>query len=216
MKIASTNASEVFKTLIWTVDLAPETYKPLNKNLKKAIEAESAVREPVPSGSNWQTDVDFHRKPAFAELVDFINNSAKGAFDFLEIKYNAFTITGCWANIAPQGTKHRVHNHPNNYLSGVYYVQAPEGGDSIEFIDPRPQANIINPDVKRKNPYNSSVLNLETKEGRLVMFHSYLLHSVPVNQGKRDRISIAFDIMFPNFTESMSSPKFHGNAHAKA
>ena len=216
MKIASTNANEVFRTLIWTVDLAPEAYKPLNQTLKKAIEAESAVRETVPRGSNWQTDVNFHRQPAFAELVDFINNSAKGAFDFLEIKYDTFAITGCWGNIAPPGTKHRVHNHPNNYLSGVYYVQAPEGGDSIEFIDPRPQANIINPDVKRKNPYNTSVLNLEAKEGRLVMFHSYLLHSVPVNQGKRDRISIAFDIMFPNFTESMSSPKFHGNAHAKA
>ena len=216
MKIAGTNANEVFRTLIWTVDLAPETYRPLNKKLKKAIEAESAVRETQRLGSNWQTDVDFHRKPAFAELVNFINNSAKGAFDFLEIKYNTFTITGCWANIAPRGTKHRVHNHPNNYLSGVYYVQAPEGGDSIEFFDPRPQANIINPDVKRKNPYNTSELNLEAKEGRLVMFHSYILHSVPVNQGKRDRISIAFDIMFPNFTESMSSPKFHGNAHAKA
>ena len=88
--------------------------------MKKAIEAESAVHELVPLGSNWQTDVDFHRKPAFDELVDFINNSAKGALDFLEINYNAFTITGCWANIAPQGTKHRVHNHPNNYLSGVY------------------------------------------------------------------------------------------------
>lgn len=215
MKIASMNANEVFRTLIWTVDLAPETYNPLNKNLKKAIEAESAVRESVPLGSNWQTDVDLHRKPAFTELVDFINKSAKGAFDFLEIKYDGFTITGCWANIAPQGTKHRVHNHPNNYLSGVYYVQAPEGGDSIEFIDPRPQANIINPDVKRKNLYNSGVLNLEAKEGRLVMFHSYILHSVPVNLGKRDRISIAFDIMFPNFTESMSAPKFHGNARAK-
>jgi uncharacterized protein (TIGR02466 family) len=215
VKIASMNANEVFRTLIWTVDLAPETHKPLNKKLKQAIEAESAVRESVPLGSNWQTDVDLHRKPAFAEAVDFFNKSAKGAFDFLEIKYDDFIITGCWANIAPRGTKHRVHNHPNNYLSGVYYVQAPEGGDSIEFIDPRPQANIINPDIIRKNHYNSGVLNLEAKAGRLVMFHSYLLHSVPVNLGKRDRISIAFDIMFPRFTEAMSAPKFHGNARAK-
>ena len=31
-------------------------------------------------------------------------------------------ITGCWANINPPAAYHPTHNHPNNYLSGVYYV----------------------------------------------------------------------------------------------
>jgi hypothetical protein len=34
-------------------------------------------------------------------------------------------ITGCWANVNPPGSYHPTHNHPNNFLSGVYYVDIP-------------------------------------------------------------------------------------------
>jgi Putative 2OG-Fe(II) oxygenase len=39
------------------------------------------------------------------------------------------------------GTK--AHMHPNNCLSGVYYVQTQEGADSITFMDPRSRAFVI-------------------------------------------------------------------------
>ena len=45
------------------------------------------------------------------------------------------------------GAGHRMHSHPNNFLSGVYYVQTHEGADSINFHDPRPQTGIIRPPV---------------------------------------------------------------------
>ena len=47
-------------------------------------------------------------------------------------------ITGCWANINPPSAYHPTHNHPNNYLSGVYYVAVPETGTHLIFQDPRP------------------------------------------------------------------------------
>lgn len=211
--IESMRVNEVFRTVIWTVDLKPEAYQPLNESLRAAIREQTRRRDKVPAGSNWQSHTDLHRLPAFQPLVEHIRKSAKGAFEFLEIRFDEFEISGCWANIAPRGTKHSTHNHPNNYLSGVYYVQVPKGGDAIEFLDPRPQASIIAPDVIRPNPYNGNTVTVEAKEGRLVMFHAYLMHAVPVNQGRQDRISIAYNIMFPRFGETMGPPKFKGNAH---
>ena len=37
------------------------------------------------------------------------------------------------------GAAHGLHSHPNNFLSGVYYVRVPSGGDTINFHDPRSQ-----------------------------------------------------------------------------
>ncbi len=45
------------------------------------------------------------------------------------------------------GAGHGMHSHPNNFRSGVYYVQTHEGADSINFHDPRPQTGIIRPPV---------------------------------------------------------------------
>ena len=36
----------------------------------------------------------------------------------------------------PPGAYHPVHHHPNNYLSGVYYVRIPPPGSLIIFPGP--------------------------------------------------------------------------------
>ncbi|MGH8628692.1 MAG: putative 2OG-Fe(II) oxygenase [Gammaproteobacteria bacterium] len=43
----------------------------------------------------------------------------------------AKSATGCWANVNGIGASHGVHTHPNNFLSGVYYVQTQAGADTI-------------------------------------------------------------------------------------
>ena len=40
----------------------------------------------------------------------------------------------------------------------------------------------------------------------LLLFPSYLQHSVDANTSDRERISISFNIMFSNFTQEMSQP----------
>ena len=45
------------------------------------------------------------------------------------------------------GAGHGIHQHPNNFLSGVYYVRTPEDADTINFHDPRSQTSILRPPV---------------------------------------------------------------------
>ena len=40
-------------------------------------------------------------------------------------------ITGCWANINASGASHAIHSHPNNFLSGKYYISTHPGADSV-------------------------------------------------------------------------------------
>jgi len=47
---------------------------------------------------------------------------------------------------------------------------------------------------------------VRVKNGTLLIFPSYLQHSVDANTGEEERISISFNIMFTSFTDNMSKP----------
>jgi len=42
--------------------------------------------------------------------------------------------------------------------------------------------------------------------GTLLMFPSYLEHSVDANVNAEERISVSFNVMFSSFTENLSKP----------
>ncbi|MEM7223063.1 MAG: 2OG-Fe(II) oxygenase family protein [Pseudomonadota bacterium] len=205
-----TAAWPLFPTHVWVHDLKPEDSGPMNQRLLQAIERILTPRPPIGPGQSWQTDPDLHRHEDFAELMPYVNQAAQSTLEFLQVEYESFQLTGCWANINPSGTPHAGHSHPNNFLSGVYYVHCPAGGDTISFHDPRPQTNIIAPRVLKHTNENTSPINLPAKEGRLLVFPAWFRHSVLPNKGQGDRISISFNVMFSSFAETISPPKWQG------
>ena len=127
-----------FPRLCGCVDLAAAEAVAFNARLKAEIEKIISPRPKVPSGSNWQTPQDLHTRPAFADFTRLVEIVARSVAQYLQVEQYPMMITGCWANINPPGTYHPTHNHPNNYLSGVYYVAVPETGSHLIFQDPRP------------------------------------------------------------------------------
>ena len=210
MEIAEKNIVPLFPCVVWTHDLAAESYQPLNQELAEQINAILAPRPEIAPGHTWQTHPDLHQRPAFATLIGLFNEAVASVLEFLQVEEAAFRITGCWANVNPSGSPHSAHTHPNNYLSGVYYVQTMQGADSITFHDPREEANIIAPRVRKQTPYNAPRINVPAKDGRLVIFPAWLKHSVEVNKSPRERISISFNMMFTDFAERLSAPKWEG------
>jgi uncharacterized protein (TIGR02466 family) len=208
----SMNVSEIFPTPIWVLDLKPEVYGPLNAKVMLTIEAMISPRPRIRVGETWQTDPYIHTLPDFAELMQVIRGAAKGALRFLQVEYQSFEITGCWANINPRGGLNTRHTHPNNFLSGTYYVQVPLEANRIIFDDPRPQAMTVLPRVKQYNKFVGNEVSFEIREGRLILFPAWLPHGVPANQSERERVSVSFNIMFTAFTETMSRPLWRGTA----
>ncbi len=207
-----TRLVNLFPIPIWVHQLAPEQSESINRAALQAIEGFRAELSGQPL--QWQTPNDLQKRPDFEELNGVIKTATTGILRHLQVEYGSFMITGCWANILSTGSPlHRRHTHPNNYLSGVYYVQVPAGGDAIMFHDPKPQTNIIAPRVAAMNEYNSRNGTLKIQPGMLIMFPSWLAHSVPAPQGEGDRISISFNIMFADFAEEISRPKWEPAAY---
>jgi len=212
---SSTEVKDIFPTPIWVVDLAEDKAKSFNAELKRVIYDLTEPRREIPIGSTWQTEPMLQKRPEFAEFSQLVRQAAKGALSFLQVEHDGFEITGCWANINPRGGLNSAHTHPNNYLSGVYYVSLPEEKGQIVFADPRPQAMTMMPTTKQWNKYVGNEIKLEVKEGRFVLFPSWLVHSVPVNRSEEHRISISYNIMFSNYAETMSPPLWTGTASLK-
>ena len=142
----------------------------------------------------------------FAQLVTCIQGAARSVLRFLRIGHESLEITACWATILGAGAEHRVHSHPNNYLSGVYYVRTHHGADTINFHDPRPQAAVIRPPVVELTRENTDQVVIRVANGTLLLFPSYLEHSVDPTASGEERISVSFNIMFSSFTEELSKP----------
>ena len=75
----------------------------------------------------------------------------------LEVEYREIEVSGCWANISPKGAVHLPYTHPNNYLSGIYYVHTVDGADSVTFYDPSDINGILAPQLRAANKYNYQV-----------------------------------------------------------
>ena len=155
---ANFEASDVlrmFPTFVWKAQVAPGVRQGIEDDvLEKLDEMRLGADEPAP-GRGWQSAKDLHHWDEFRRLVACIHEAAESVLGLLKTGDGGFEITGLWANMNPKGAAHPVHSHPNNFLSGVYYVRAPEGADTVNFHDPRPQTGIIRPPVTELTAENT-------------------------------------------------------------
>jgi uncharacterized protein (TIGR02466 family) len=209
--VQSSEAVPLFPTFVWKTQLQEHVYRRINDNMHSALARLTRALPAVPAAGKFQTDQTLHQLAELTQFCDIVLSAANGVLDFMSAQHTPLIITGCWANISAPGATHKAHTHPNNYLSGVYYLQADEGARHINFDDPRPQTNIMNPQVRETNAQNAAQIHLGVSEGMLVLFPAWLQHSVPENRSARNRISIAFNLMFTRFGEEMALPKWDGN-----
>ena len=107
---------------------------------------------------------------------------------------NKVKMTAMWSIINKKGSFNIQHNHANAYLSSAYYVRYPEKSGSIKFFDPREQKNIRYPKIKNYTDISAVITEITPKEGDLLIFPSYLYHSVGENLSEDDRIIVSFNI----------------------
>ena len=145
---------------------------------------------------NWQTSPDLDKEDSSGAFKWFAKDVSKAAFDVFDtLDYNVdeIEITGMWGNVLRPGEAHQTHTHSNNFLSGVFYLSS-DGATGLTISDPRPAADVLVPRKKKKTQDNSNLLSYKSKQNRLIMFPSWLVHWVPINRSTKDRISISFNI----------------------
>ena len=106
-----------------------------------------------------------------------------------------------WANINYKGGYNRPHIHPNSLFSGVYYVKSQPNSGKLVCNDPRPGIQTNMPTrVKGQPPKHLwREIHLDPKEGRILMFPSWLWHCVEPNESNDIRISVSFNFIQDGF-----------------
>ncbi len=153
---------------------------------------------------NTQLLDDPHRRP----LLDFLGaRVASFATDVLAYRQKDWWICNSWANITtPDNGRnfgHGVHTHPNSIISGVFYFELdPIQGGALLLHNPYDSHNLHapihtillekDPEQEAKSPYAWRWANIAVRTGMVVLFPSWLRHSVaPLKSGRR--ISLAFN-----------------------
>jgi uncharacterized protein (TIGR02466 family) len=196
----------MFPTLVWKIQIETRLRERLDAGVLAAL---AELRRGLPAlsaGQGWQSANNLHEREEFRELVGCVRRAADSILRFLRIGLEGYEITGCWATVLAPGAAHKAHSHPNNYLSGVYYLSVHPGADTINFHDPRPQTGVIRPPVVELTSQNTDQVVVAVRNGTLLMFPAWLEHSVDANTSKEERISVSFNIMFSSFTELVSKP----------
>ncbi|MEJ7688836.1 MAG: putative 2OG-Fe(II) oxygenase [Variovorax sp.] len=53
---------------------------------------------------------------------------------------------------------------------------------------------------------NTDPVVVKVRNGTLLMFPSFMEHSVDANMSEEERISVSFNVMFSSFTRQLSKP----------
>ena len=148
----------------------------------------------------WHSKTDMASKPEYQPLVNELMIMCKDVFK--EEWLDREPILGnMWANINPKDVMNQPHIHPNSLFSGVYYVKSNPQAGRLKIYDPRPGAQIVMPARLQGQPPKHlwRDANLDPVPGRIIMFHSWLWHSVEPNQSNDIRISVSFNFIQHGF-----------------
>ena len=196
-----------FPTLVYSFQQAdPES---LNARLLELIYAEQERDQAGIQRSNfrklggWHSHNDLHKSPEYADLVESICTAGQLVSDDLGYhKAYSLRIGTMWSIVNPPGSANRAHIHPGCTWSGVYYIQTPAGCGNIEFIDPRTENLMQQPRYapnKTRPKHCWSKANITPRPGRMLIFPSWLYHSVAPNISEEigrngQRVIISFNL----------------------
>lgn len=173
----------------------------MNKSLLPAIEE---VKRTIPNSmpedvsakhySTIYSGVSVIEFEGFEALRAFIVAEAINFANVLEldIQKHPLKLTQSWVNVHNKDESQEPHVHQNNVISGVYYVISPKNCGDL-FLHSPYQYVMLQPPLKAQNEFNIRNMPITPKEGSLILFRSFVEHSVKPNQSDKERISISFN-----------------------
>lgn len=181
---------DIFPTQFYSVDI----FDAIENQKYKDFLLDLSKKNPGTTRSNrggWQSDTLLWKEETFKSLLEKTVHITQSIIGDISSNQPEMVIRSMWGNINPKGGMNFTHVHPSGWLSGVYYIQLPEGTNQITFEDPRPARMM---DFQRSCLVNDEYFAHNPKVGELLLFPSWLPHFVPPNTSDENRISISFNI----------------------
>ena len=140
-------------------------------------------------------------EPEAIDLKSYILGLTSQYGKLLGYDYESYRFGQSWVSYKHPGQHHTMHSHPNSLISGVFYFGEPtdktpaikfhklEGGFNVSYLSPKLVKD------KRELKYSQKEFSIEFTPGLLLLFPSYLHHSVPLNKTDKTRCSLAFNVV---------------------
>ena len=186
-----------FSTPIWTSKI--DNYEEVNLEMIDYItdlqtnNPEGIIKSNFKGWHSKDFDMKEEQPKKFIEAIKKNINTALTDMNW-DLERQAVKIKSLWAIINEKDAWNQKHHHSNSDLSAAYYVAAHENCGDIVFYDPRPAPVHNHPISKSPNKLNATVNSIKPEPGMLVLFPSYLEHSVNPNLSDKKRIVISFNL----------------------
>ncbi len=177
-----------------------EDYQKLNIELKNYIlELKKNNKEGINKSNQggWHSsNFDLENDKLVKQFASIFTNYIKKAVEEIGWNYDPerTIIEAMWSVVNKKESFNIQHNHPNAFLSAAYYVQFPKNSGNIKFFEPREQKNIRYPKIKKFTEISAPIVEVNPKEGDLLIFPAYLYHAVNKNLAEEDRIIVSFNV----------------------
>ena len=181
--------NDLFPTPVLVADIG----KDIADNVESAVVSRLAnlARHKDQNSDFHEKDKLFDLQKDFEPLYNFI---LQGLYAFKEqtgTKAVEKNFTYWFQDYSQEGDHHGKHNHGTDGVSGIYWVRASENAGQTVFYNPNAIMEYVHPTEQTK--YNSTELGFAPRKGCLLLFPSYVNHSVLGSPQNAVRTTIAFN-----------------------
>ncbi len=161
------------------------------------------IRSEVPNGpgrawaspvyTTMMTDDGLHRRAGFQALAEIFTEEvlAFAKRTSVDLDRQAIVIDRCWLNVLGKGDSIDVHNHPNSFYTGIYFVQAPADGARLFLYHPAAEMGFSMPFTK-ETKLNQRAYVYQPGPGNLLVYESHIAHSFQVHGSDQAHINLCF------------------------
>jgi uncharacterized protein (TIGR02466 family) len=148
--------------------------------------------------TTFYKDKDFLGKLGDNTLLNYINRAARQYIQLLGYDYKCFIEITSWLQFNQPDSYFVRHDHYGAFISGCVYLQMPVNSGDILYHNPLEVRRVTNTFFEKikseENDYNFSHVNYTPVVGEMIIFESWLQHTVQQNKSTDNRISIGFNI----------------------
>jgi len=192
------NLMSIYSVPFWQSEYPEfEEHKELFSEKLKEFQKQNPTKEaPRSNITGYQSPDTVHHIPELSSLFEYICQMGFKAVADLNFIDCDLAITSAWMNNNnTRQCMNSEHIH-GDVFSGVFYLKAPEGSGKLSLSNLAINKMWMGCSLaQQKNQFTAESIKIEPIEGNILLFPSYLPHSVETNNHDDERISISFNII---------------------